>query len=231
MKSLTSVDRWTAQNASTITVKVSECSIRITQQPRLLDASRAGVGACLWDSAFVLTAFLAAQDQLKWCGAHVIELGAGLGLPGIFLAAQGARVALTDKQSVLPLLQHNVQQNTCSKLNISVEELDWETEDGHQKLKKMGSARADYIIAADCLYIDEGGCTPGIGSFVKACAALCTAPHACCYIAMEKRSASVTTGFFGAAENAGFAVVEVPVNAVMLALKADHIMVLQMHKR
>ncbi len=27
-------------------------------QPRLLAASRVGVGACLWDSSFVLTAFL-----------------------------------------------------------------------------------------------------------------------------------------------------------------------------
>ena len=27
-------------------------------QPRLLDAARVGVGACLWDSSFVLTAFL-----------------------------------------------------------------------------------------------------------------------------------------------------------------------------
>lgn len=27
-------------------------------QPRLLDAARAGVGACLWDSSLVLTAFL-----------------------------------------------------------------------------------------------------------------------------------------------------------------------------
>ena len=38
---------------------------------------------------------------------------------------------------------------------MSVEELDWETEDGHKKLEEMGLAQADYIIAADCLYIDE----------------------------------------------------------------------------
>ena len=36
-----------------------------------------------------------------------------------------------------------------------MEELDWEAKDGHQKLKEIASAQADYIIAADCLYIDE----------------------------------------------------------------------------
>ena len=36
-----------------------------------------------------------------------------------------------------------------------MEELDWEAKDGHQMFKEMGFAQADYIIAADCLYIDE----------------------------------------------------------------------------
>ena len=45
--------------------------------------------------------------------------------------------------------------NTICRLNTSVEELDWEAKDGHQKLKEIASAQADYIIAADCLYIDE----------------------------------------------------------------------------
>ena len=57
--------------------------------------------------------------------------------------------------------------NTNCRLNISVEELDWETEDGHQKLKKMGSARAHYIIAADCLYIDEARPYPIVSATVR----------------------------------------------------------------
>ena len=35
------------------------------------------------------------------------------------------------------------------RLNISVGELDWEAEDGHQKIQKYGLTQADYIIAAD----------------------------------------------------------------------------------
>ena len=44
-------------------------------------------------------------------------------------------------------------------------------------------------------------------SFVAACAALCRAPHCCCYIAMEKRASSVLEAFFSAARASGFTVV------------------------
>ena len=53
----------------------------------------------------------------------------------------------------------------------------------------------------------QGGQTPGINRFIAACAALCTAPHCCCYIALEKRASSVLDAFFSAARASGFTVV------------------------
>ena len=38
------------------------------QQPRSLTAARLGVGACLWDGAFVLTAYLASQPAGEFAG-------------------------------------------------------------------------------------------------------------------------------------------------------------------
>lgn len=38
------------------------------QQPRSLTAARLGVGACLWDGAFVLTAYLASQPTGAFAG-------------------------------------------------------------------------------------------------------------------------------------------------------------------
>jgi predicted nicotinamide N-methyase len=52
-----------------------------------------GVGACLWDASFVLTAFLA-ERHVSYLNTMVIELGAGQGLPGMFLMSQGAKVCL-----------------------------------------------------------------------------------------------------------------------------------------
>ena len=53
----------------------------------------------------------------------------------------------------------------------------------------------------------QGGDTPGIQSFIAACAALCRARCCCCYVAMEKRSASVLEAFYRTATQSGFKVV------------------------
>ena len=44
-------------------------------------------------------------------GASACELGAGCGLPGLVLAARGARVVLTDLAANLPLLEENRRSN------------------------------------------------------------------------------------------------------------------------
>ena len=42
--------------------------LRAAKQPRSLTGARLGVGACLWDGAFVLTAYIAAQPADSYIG-------------------------------------------------------------------------------------------------------------------------------------------------------------------
>ena len=42
--------------------------LHAAKQPRSLTGARLGVGACLWDGAFVLTAYLAAQPADTYAG-------------------------------------------------------------------------------------------------------------------------------------------------------------------
>jgi tRNA1(Val) A37 N6-methylase TrmN6 len=44
-------------------------------------------------------------------GMRCIELGAGVGLVGLALAAMGAHVTITDVAKVLPLMQANLAAN------------------------------------------------------------------------------------------------------------------------
>ncbi|KAJ3326145.1 hypothetical protein HDV06_000021 [Boothiomyces sp. JEL0866] len=88
---------------------------------------RAGVGATVWDSSYVLIKYLESQFKkgLIKDYLNIIELGAGTGLVGIALAAQlpNSTITITDKQSVVPLLKFNAELSKLS--NIKVELLDW----------------------------------------------------------------------------------------------------------
>lgn len=100
-------------------------SIALLEDPHSRWAS--GNGATLWDAALVLTAYL----SLEVCGNNssaveegrehqqltFIELGAGLGLPGIAMYAQGHAVVSTERPLTLKLLEANIRLN----LEVSVD--------------------------------------------------------------------------------------------------------------
>jgi hypothetical protein len=43
---------------------------------------------------------------------------------------------------------------------VAIEELDWDRPGSQQRLEQLAAARPDYIIAADCVYIDEACIMP-----------------------------------------------------------------------
>jgi phospholipid N-methyltransferase len=52
------------------------------------------VGLVVWESAWVLAEMLLRVNPLGgWAGARVLELGAGTGVTGMFLARAGAQVS------------------------------------------------------------------------------------------------------------------------------------------
>jgi predicted nicotinamide N-methyase len=63
-------------------------------QPKALNASRMGVGACVWEGEMLLAAYLASMPRHRFQGARCVELGCGPGLAGMVLAKMGANVRL-----------------------------------------------------------------------------------------------------------------------------------------
>jgi len=76
----------------------------------------------IWEASVVLTDHLVRLLSEK--KLEILEIGAGMGVTGLFLGAFGHKVTITDyKDEALELLRMNVAHNGLK--NVSVERLDW----------------------------------------------------------------------------------------------------------
>jgi predicted nicotinamide N-methyase len=99
-------------------------------------------GLLLWPAAFVLAEWLTAEPWLV-AGRRVLEIGAGVGLPGLTARSLGAHVTQTDYQSCsLLLTEMNALQNGLT--DIARFQADW------RSLPDVGPF--DVILGADVLY-------------------------------------------------------------------------------
>lgn len=130
---------------------ISGLKISIKQQPRL------GIAHQVWHASLVLTDYFNSSEAFPptaggenwWAGKRVVELGAGTGIPGIFLASKGARVVLTDLPDVLPLMKWNVEANAHllpSPECCDAAPLAWGEE--HEHIARP----IDVVVASDVVY-------------------------------------------------------------------------------
>ncbi len=99
-------------------------------------------GFLLWESAVGLATKLT-QQAAQVQGKQVLELGAGVGLPGLVARNLGAHVRQTDYQAdALALAEWNAQQNGITSIETFL--ADWRT--------WRHPSRYDLILGADILY-------------------------------------------------------------------------------
>ncbi|MDE2126089.1 MAG: methyltransferase domain-containing protein [Armatimonadetes bacterium] len=123
----------------------------VLDQAALLEASgrfkSVPYGLLLWPSAVALAELLASEADLL-AGARVLELGCGLGLPGLTALAAGASVTLSDHEpAAIELALENAALNGLPRPNVLVADwADWPT-----------GASYDLVVAADVLYERAAG--------------------------------------------------------------------------
>eukprot|EP00929_Paragymnodinium_shiwhaense_P004095 TRINITY_DN104826_c0_g1_i1.p1 TRINITY_DN104826_c0_g1~~TRINITY_DN104826_c0_g1_i1.p1 ORF type:complete len:255 (-),score=51.56 TRINITY_DN104826_c0_g1_i1:440-1177(-) len=101
----------------------------------------------VFESVLPLVSALRNSSLSPSCKA--LELGAGMGLPGMYVASQGVSVTLTDRHpGVLELLQRNLALNNLAA-RAEVKALSWECR------PEWLDAGFDVAIAADVLYSQE----------------------------------------------------------------------------
>lgn len=118
----------------------------VQNQDVLLDVAEAWehfpYGFLLWESAVALARFLAADPTLV-AGKRVLELGTGVGLPGLVAQSLGGWVRQTDHQpEALALAQRNAQQNGITGItSFRADWRDW-----------SHTERYDVLLGADVIY-------------------------------------------------------------------------------
>lgn len=109
----------------------------------------------IWEASIVLADHLVQIDLGK--EAQILEIGAGMGITGLFLGAFGYKVTVTDREEdALELLQMNVRQNGLN--TVSVSRLDWNNPDLTQKY--------DIICGSELIY-KESSIGPVMNLFQK----------------------------------------------------------------
>jgi predicted nicotinamide N-methyase len=127
---------WTVLHTGTVLTEADETHAIVVKTNRL------PYGVSLWPSAIALAHEIAIRAE-AFRGRSVLELGAGIGLPGILAASLGGRVVQTDRDELaLHLCKRNGERNGAGAIEYHL--ADW-TEWGD-------AGRYDWIIGSDILY-------------------------------------------------------------------------------
>ncbi|HHL32861.1 MAG TPA: methyltransferase [Desulfobulbaceae bacterium] len=97
----------------------------------------------LWEAALVLSEFVGCRNFAP--GTSVLELGAGLGAPGLVAAAKGCAVTLTDYEELI--LDFERVSAAASGLDVDCMLLDW--------LDPPAMKQYDVILGAEILFREE----------------------------------------------------------------------------
>jgi len=135
-------------------LKVSDNTVRILKvadlkeflegNDPLADVSEFPFWIRLWDAAMILSYVLGAQTETK--GKKLLELGAGLGAPGLAAAAAGFDVTLSDYEDIIMDFQ-KVSVAASGLTNVDFLHLDW--------LNPPEIEPFDVLAGAEILFRDE----------------------------------------------------------------------------
>ncbi|ETW08061.1 hypothetical protein H310_02428 [Aphanomyces invadans] len=177
-------------------------------------------GHLVWDAALVLADYMqqvhAKATTLESCRA--IELGAGIGLVGMVLAALGCmEVTLTDQPYCIPLLAKNVEANfgdTVSVVRPRVKALQWGQLVDDEMERKM-----DLIVASDVLY--NASVFPDLIHTLDALAN----PTTQIFLCYEPRIPTQEASFFAQLEAAGFTLQSITFSSTQVDYPDDMVLV------
>lgn len=125
-----------------------------------LDGAEDHLGSVMWNSNSVVLDHLTGTvfENRSAKGLGIIELGAGVGVLGIALAAGGANVLITDLKELVPLMALNIHRNRKGRLanggSVVAATWKWGERIPPAALKLFGSqsSAVHFVLLCDALY-------------------------------------------------------------------------------
>jgi len=94
------------------------------------------------------------KNQELFHNRSVVELGAGAGLPSLFVAAFCKDVCLTDAdEEVIDIMKYNINLNNCS--NAIAKKLRWGDDKSFDTFKSEAHLAFDVVIGSDIFYSES----------------------------------------------------------------------------
>ncbi|GMH38066.1 hypothetical protein BSKO_05950 [Bryopsis sp. KO-2023] len=117
------------------------------------------IGNQLWTSGQEVVRYFARFPDALFRRKRILELGAGLGVPGQAFLLRGAKVVFTDQPQMLPLLKRNIEENFGKKIlrekrggtsRASIRVLMWDRPFPTDPIFRKGSF--DFVLGCDICY-------------------------------------------------------------------------------
>jgi predicted nicotinamide N-methyase len=129
---------------------VDDSSSIITLRQYISSDDRWGIHSSVWEGGLALLAYLQQHPVPK--DTLIVDLGSGTGIVGLGLTKLGyTKVAVTDLQEALPLLDDNVQRNEVSDA-VQVCNLTWGEPLSKQVLNLIQNSKRVLCVGADIVY-------------------------------------------------------------------------------
>lgn len=148
-------------------------------------------GTRVWEAAVILTdEVIDRYGPALAGGCRVVELGCGLGLPGMACAALGANAVLTDVEEVLEILTRNVASNFgggAGTGSCKAAALRWEPEAARALADDAGGV-FDLVLCCDCVFEPLYG--ESWKALVDCLNVLCSGPATTALISVTQRNHS-----------------------------------------
>jgi predicted nicotinamide N-methyase len=112
------------------------------------------IGFRVWPGSVRLCRYFLDHCPTLFRGKRVVELGCGLGLPGLFLAKYCgvSEMVLTDREELRPVVAKNVELNDLSGV-ARFEKFDWSDPVDAKRISQLPSF--DFVIASEVIYAEE----------------------------------------------------------------------------